>query len=37
MSVLKDGRFWAGVLVGYLLLVFVPALNFRARMGSRAA
>lgn len=26
---LKDGRFWAGVLAGYLLLMFVPALSFK--------
>jgi len=30
VSVLKDGRFWAGVLVGYFLLVAFPSLNIRA-------
>lgn len=29
MGVLRDGRFWGGVLVGALLLMFVPQLNFR--------
>jgi hypothetical protein len=28
--VLKDSRFWAGVVVGYLLLVVFPQLNIRA-------
>jgi hypothetical protein len=27
--VLKDHRFWAGVVVGYLLLVVFPQLNIR--------
>ena len=26
---LKDKRFWAGVVVGYLLLVVFPQLNIR--------
>ncbi len=26
---LKDGRFWGGVIVGYFLVVMVPALSFR--------
>ena len=26
---LRDRRFWAGVLVGYLLLVVFPQLNIR--------
>jgi len=26
---LRDKRFWAGFLAGYLLLVFVPAANVR--------
>lgn len=30
---LKDGRFWGGVLVGYLLVTFVPQLSVKARMG----
>jgi hypothetical protein len=33
---LKDGRFWGGVLVGYLLVSFVPALNVRAAVGAKA-
>jgi hypothetical protein len=33
---LKDGRFWGGVLVGYLLVSFVPALNVRGAMSARA-
>lgn len=28
---LKDPRFWGGVLVGYLLVTFVPALSFKAK------
>ena len=28
---LKDGRFWGGLLVGALLIMFVPQLNFRAK------
>jgi len=35
MAVFKDTRFWLGVLVGYLLVVFVPSVNFRARLGGR--
>ena len=35
MGVLKDGRFWFGVLVGYLLVVFLPQINVRARGGAR--
>ena len=34
MAVLKDGRFWFGVLVGYLLVTFVPALSFRGKIGA---
>lgn len=30
MNVLKDPRFWGGVVVGYLLVLFLPALNFKA-------
>jgi hypothetical protein len=33
---LKDGRFWFGVLAGYLLVTFVPALSVKARMGQKA-
>jgi hypothetical protein len=31
MGALKDGRFWLGLVVGALLLMFVPALNVRAK------
>jgi hypothetical protein len=27
MGMVKDGKFWAGVLVGALLLIFFPQLN----------
>lgn len=30
MGILKDHRFWLGVLAGYLLLVFFPQANVRA-------
>lgn len=30
MGVLKDPRFWGGVLVGYLLVVAFPSINVRA-------
>jgi hypothetical protein len=33
---LKDGRFWFGVLAGYLLVTFVPAVSFKAKMGKSA-
>jgi hypothetical protein len=33
---LKDGRFWAGVLVGYLLVVFVPQLSIKGRMSAKS-
>lgn len=29
MSILKSGQFWAGVLVGYLILVVFPQFNVR--------
>ena len=35
-AVLRDGRFWFGVLVGYLLLSFVPALSVRGKMTAKA-
>ena len=35
MGVLKDGRFWFGVIVGYLLVVMLPQINLRARGGAR--
>jgi hypothetical protein len=31
VSFLKDGRFWGGVVVGYLALMFIPQLNFRSK------
>ena len=34
-GILKDGRFWAGVLVGYFLVVLVPSLSFK-RFASKA-
>ena len=36
MGALKDARFWGGVLVGALLLMFVPSLNLRARAARGA-
>lgn len=36
MGIVKDHRFWVGVLVGYLLIVFVPKLNFRSKMAPGA-
>lgn len=36
MHALKDPRFWAGVVVGYLLLVIFPQLNVRV-MGVKAS
>jgi hypothetical protein len=36
MHILKDGRFWAGVVVGYLILVVFPQLNVRV-MGVKAS
>lgn len=36
MSFLKSGQFWAGVLVGYLLLVAFPQFNIRAMGGGKA-
>lgn len=31
MNMLKNKDFWIGVMAGYLIVVFVPALNFRAK------
>lgn len=31
MNALKSKDFWLGVAVGYLIVVFVPAVNFRAK------
>ena len=33
MRVLKDGKFWAGVVVGYLVLVLFPQFNIRTMSG----
>lgn len=30
---LKRKDFWVGVLIGYLLVVFVPQVNFRQHMS----
>lgn len=35
-GILKDGRFWGGVLVGYLLVVLVPSLSFK-RLTSKVS
>jgi len=31
MGVLKDPRFWGGVVVGYLLVVLMPQLSFKGK------
>lgn len=36
MGILKDHRFWLGVVAGYLLLVLFPQLNVRV-MGVKAS
>lgn len=38
MAVLRDPRFWGGVIVGYLLVVMLPQISFRAsgRAGMKA-
>jgi hypothetical protein len=36
MGVLKDGRFWFGVLAGYLLLTFMPQLSVRGKVSGKA-
>lgn len=33
VSALKDGKFWAGVVVGYLVLVLFPQFNVRTMAG----
>lgn len=35
MGVLKDKRFWAGVLVGYVALLIFPQLNVRTAAGKK--
>ena len=36
MGVLKDHKFWIGVVVGWLLLTFVPQINFLASATKKA-
>lgn len=33
---LKDGRFWGGVLTGYLLCMFVPSLNLKGKLSAKS-
>lgn len=33
MGVLKSKQFWMGFIVAYVLVCFVPALNFRSHMS----
>jgi hypothetical protein len=35
-AILKDGRFWTGFLLGYLIVVFLPSLSFK-RLTSKAS
>jgi hypothetical protein len=35
-AILKDGRFWVGFLVGYLICVFLPQLSVK-RLTSKAS
>jgi len=35
-AILKDGRFWIGFLLGYLIVVFLPSLSFK-RLTSNAS
>lgn len=35
MRFLRSGQFWAGVIVGYLLLVVFPQLNVRTMSGGK--
>jgi len=37
MGILKDGKFWTGVLVGYLLLTFMPQLSVRGKVSGAGA
>jgi hypothetical protein len=34
MAVLRDGRFWAGIVIGALLIIFFPQLNVIRRKSS---
>jgi len=36
MGALRDGRFWAGVIVGYLLLIIFPQFNIRTMAARKA-
>jgi hypothetical protein len=36
MGMLKDHRFWTGLLVGYLLLVIFPQLNVRSMLVKKS-
>ena len=36
MRAVRSGQFWGGVLVGALLVTFVPALNFRGKVRTGA-
>jgi hypothetical protein len=36
-GILKDGRFWIGLLAGYLLCVFVPQLSVKGKLGNKGA
>jgi len=33
VSALKDGKFWCGVIAGYLFLVVFPQFNIRTMAG----
>jgi hypothetical protein len=37
VAVLKDKRFWGGVLVGYLVCTFVPQLSLKRITGKGAS
>lgn len=34
---LKDGRFWFGVLAGYLLVTFVPMVSVKGKLSKGGA
>jgi hypothetical protein len=36
MGALKSGTFWMGVIVGYLLLTFMPQLSIRGKVSGGA-
>jgi hypothetical protein len=35
-GILKDGRFWGGLIVGYLLCMFVPGLSLKGLTGKKS-